>query len=151
MRVDGGRAMTYKSLRTYSWHMEILIISWIFVDFEISCGNTSIKGAGSGVFEFSIIKNEFMCACDEKHEGLPDAFYRIKKYCSWPDLSRLKIWSLHKLALRSPLSQNRKSILSYIFESLAWNLVVMLYIPIGNVCKDKILIKASEREILTSI
>ncbi len=111
--------MTYKSLRIYLQHMEILIISCFFVNFEISRGNTSIKGAGGGVFEFSILKNKFMCVCDEKHEGLPDAFYRIKKYCSWPDLSRLKIWSLHKLALRSPLSQNRKSILSYIFESLA--------------------------------
>ncbi len=75
---------------------------------------------GQGAFEFGmILKNEFMCACNEKHEGLPYVFNHTKKYCTWPHLSRVTLWSLHKLALRSPLSQNRKSILSYIFESLA--------------------------------
>ena len=46
-----------------------------------------LKGAG-GVFEFSGVSDRGECQ-------LPDAFYRIKKYCSQPKLSDfeiLKIW-----------------------------------------------------------
>ena len=36
------------------------------------------KGAG-GVPDLVMVKNEFMCVCDEGDEGLPYAFYQIKK------------------------------------------------------------------------
>ena len=68
--------------RKYSYPMPD--ISNVFSFFSLSgLANPfkSIKGAG-GVLEFDILKNEFICVCDEGHGGLPDAFYRIKKYCS---------------------------------------------------------------------
>ena len=60
----------------------------------------SFKGAG-GVFDFFMLKNEFRCVSDRGHGGLSDAFYRIKKYCSCPELSGLKIWILHAITVRS--------------------------------------------------
>ena len=60
---------------------------------------TSIKGAG-GVPDLVMVKNEFMCVYDAGVEGLLDAFYRIKKYCSWPELSQFQIWILHVITLR---------------------------------------------------
>ncbi len=54
---------------------------------------------GQGVFEFGILKYEFMYVYDARHGGLPYAFYRIKKYCFWPDLSRFKNWILHTITL----------------------------------------------------
>ena len=59
-----------------------------------------LKGAGGGP-DLVMVKNEFMCVYDEGHEGLPDAFYLIKKYCSWPELSQFQIWNLHTITLRS--------------------------------------------------
>ena len=43
--------------------------------------NILLRGQG-GVPDLVMVKNDFMCVYDEGHGGLPDAFYRIKKYCS---------------------------------------------------------------------
>ena len=57
------------------WRLSIKALHFLIFVFKV------VKGAG-GVPDLRMVEIEFYVVCDRGQPQLPDAFYRIEKYCS---------------------------------------------------------------------